>query len=162
MLGGGLKSEFEEIDKALQQYRASAGSRATATLPFDFDRVRGSESRRRGGPDNRSPIPAGSLNANDRSGQGHERDWFSRELGEMVRSRSQSLAASDQDDSELIRQQEKSRQPVVGQGDTRGALRQCAQQLEAVAASLEQVEAYENADSVRREAAQLWEKARHP
>jgi hypothetical protein len=128
MLGGGLKAEFEEIDKTLRQYRSSAG---------------------RSSANERSDQPATAAG-----------DWFSRELGEMVRRRSQLLPAAEQENSGSMKQPERSKRPVAGQSNKRSALRQCARELEAVAASLEQIEAYENADSVRQEAAGLWEKAR--
>jgi len=140
MLGGGLEREFEEINKALEQHPASMVSPATPSQANQTN--------------DRTHVEV------DQQDQGATKgDWFSRELGQMVRARSQLLPSSDQVDRGL-RQQEKSLQPVGQQDDPRSALRQCARELEQVASTLEQIEAYENADTVRREAAQLWEKAR--
>ena len=143
MLGGGLAREFEEINQALQQHPASMVSPASHDQD---DKMVAQEER-----------------------GGTEDDWFSRELGQMVRARSQLLPTDDQSESTL-QQREKSRQPFPPQSDrrdtsrgddSRSALRQCARELERVAGALEQIEAYQNADTVRREAAQLWEKARN-
>ena len=143
MLGGGLEREFEEINQALRQHPASMVSPASHEQD---DKEAAQEDR-----------------------GGTEQDWFSRELGQMVRARSQLLPTPDQSESTL-QQQAKSHQPFPPQpdrrdtplgDDPRSALRQCARELELVAGALEQIEAYENADSVRREAAQLWEKARN-
>ena len=140
MLGGGLEREFEEINQALRLHPASMGSTASQSRESQA-----------------SP-------ANDLSGEAAqedrgatEGDWFSRELGQMVRERSQLLPSSR---DPRLQQPEKSLRPLPSQGDTRTALRQCARELELVAGELEKIEAYENADTVRREAAQLWEKAR--
>lgn len=150
MLGGGLEREFEEINQVLRQHPASMVSPAS---------------------------PAATSQENHQAGGGGaqedrgatESDWFSRELGQMVRARSQLLPPPDQVDS-AQQQQGKSHQPfprhadrrdALLSDDPRSALRQCARELELVAGTLEQIEAYENADTVRREATQLWEKARN-
>ena len=143
MLGGGLAREFEEINQALQQHPASMVSPASHDQD---DKMVAQEER-----------------------GGTEDDWFSRELGQMVRARSQVLPTSDR--TESTQQQPvklpKNSPQQLGHRDTplvddpRSALRQCARELELIAGTLEQIEAYENADTVRREAAQLWEKARN-
>jgi hypothetical protein len=123
MLGGGLEREFEEINQVLRQPPASM---APSTHPSQ----------------NNSSAGKATI----------EGDWFSRELGQMVRERSSR--------DPRLHQPERSIQPITRQGDKRTAMRQCARELELVAGTLEQIEAYENADAVRREAVQLWEKAR--
>lgn len=145
MLGGGLKREFEEINQTLRQYPGATAS------------------------------PAGPSQANARSGGSAapdsgepNSDGFSRELGQMIRARSQWLPSADQVDPSM-RQRGKSRQSLSRYEDRRvqlgheplSALRHCARELERVAGALEQIEAYENADTVRREAVKLWEKARN-
>jgi hypothetical protein len=134
MLGGGLEREFEEINQVLRQPPASM---APSTHPSQ---------------DNSS---AGKAAIEGRATT--EGDWFSRELGQMVRERAKALPSSR---DPRLHQPERSIQPITRQGDKRTAMRQCARELELVAGTLEQIEAYENADAVRREAVQLWEKAR--
>ena len=147
MLGGGLQREFEEINQALRQHPASWVSPASQSQANGQDDKQVAQEDR------------GAI----------EGDWFSRELGQMVRARSQLLPPPDQVDS-AQQQQGKSHQPfprhadrrdALLSDDPRSALRQCARELELVAGTLEQIEAYENADTVRREATQLWEKARN-
>jgi len=144
MLGGGLEREFEEINQVLRQNPAStdspAGQSPASQAPKAIDRFSAEAAQEdRGAP------------------QG---DWFSRELGQMVQARSQLSPAATRADPRLQPYREKSLQPINRDGDTRSVLRQCARQLERVAGELEQIEAYDNADAVRREANQLWEKAR--
>lgn len=138
MLGGGLESEFQEIDQALRRYPTSPTRSVSDSQAND-------RSGKQGAPVDHDAI---------------KKDSFSQQLGEMIRARSQLSPASEKAVSPLMQQSEKSRQPVSVQGDACSALRQSARQLELVAAALEQVQAYENADTVRREAAKLWEKAR--
>ena len=100
-------------------------------------------------------------------------EMFSRELGETVRSGSQSLplrrTAEVQRRSAGEALQPSVRDSIYSGGvrsghdnrdDPRITLRRCARELELIAGALEQVEAYQQADAVRREASQLWEKAR--
>ena len=143
MFGGGLEREFEEINRVLEQNPASMVS------PVSHDQ------------------DGGEVVQEDRGANAG--DWFSRELGQMIRARSQLLPSPDQSESTLqqpekLRQhfpRPKDRRDTPLGDDSRSALRQCARELELVAGALEQIEAYENADTVRREAAQLWEKARN-
>lgn len=140
MLGGGLEREFEEINQVLQQHPASVVSPAN-------DR------------------PGTAVVQEDRAAA--QGDSFSRELGQMIRARSQLLPPNQVAPKPQQRRGSRqsflrgeSRSAALPGDDPRSALRQCARELELVAGALEQIEAYENADSVRREAAQLWEKAR--
>jgi len=158
MLGGGLDREFEEIHKTLQQSPAALAS-PTPRVAFD------SVTTTLGGIENVRE---------DRDKTAGE--LFSRELGEMVRASSQSLLlkAASKTERPLPTAQQDSGQPIAQRSgrsadrqinssspeDSRAALRQCARDLEQIAGTLEQIKAYKNADTVRREAAQLWEKAR--
>ncbi len=110
-------------------------------------------------------------------------EMFSRELGETVRSGSQSLPLrrtaevqrrsageslqpSVRDSMPSLRNHSNKLSSVElrsghdNRDDPRTTLRRCARALELIAGALEQVEAYQEADTVRQEASQLWEKAR--
>jgi len=161
MLGGGLDREFEEIHKALQQHPAST---ATTGQPQAKDGSGGNVAQRVRG------LTAGEM--------------FSRELGGMVRARSESFPRRSQaetqrqlpyklDNSWQLQQADRpvetsryasSRDAQFSNAllcdDPRSAMRRCARELELVAGALERIEAYQNADAVRKEAANLWEKAR--
>ena len=164
MLGGGLEREFEEINQTLGQYPGAMvhpAEQSQASPP--------PKANARWSADDASRRSAATVQE-DRGVNATEGDWFSRELGQMVRRRSRLLsssgpplgdadAAANQVNSPP-RQTAKSPQPVTRQVDTCRALRQCARDLELVAGALEQIDAYDNADTVRREANQLWEKAR--
>ena len=150
LLGGGLAREFEEINEVLRQHPASLGPTSA-------------EANQAGAGEAAGAVEATDADSSPTSIPS-EGDWFSRELVEMVRARAR--PSPEQIDSptgqpSTANWNENRPNPYPQKPlDPRTALWQSARQLEGVAGMLEQIQAYENADAVRRQAACLWEKAR--